>query len=231
MNARVLIIEDERELAELIEMYLQREGIETSIAGSAEEGERLLQEHTFDLITLDINLPGKDGFEFLQLIRRDLHIPVVMVSAREADEDVIMGLGIGADEFVTKPFAPRVLSARIRALLRRARESEKRGEIIQFSGYSLDVEGYVVTRGSERVNLSAKEFEVLAFLAANPGIAYSTDDIYRAVWGDSYGDITTVGVYIQRLRKKIEEDPRNPRILETVHGKGYRFSREMLEKK
>lgn len=229
MKANVLIIEDELSLAELIAMYLNREGIETSIAGSAEEADRQLAGGSFDLITLDINLPGKDGFEFLQQFRRNYEIPVVIVSAREADEDIIMGLGIGADEFVTKPFAPRVLAARIRAMLRRAEQGASGRDEIRFAGYSMDIDGFLLKRGDERVKLSAREFEVLAFLVQNPGTAFSTDEIYTSVWGNAYGDITTVGVYVQRLRRKLEAEPSNPLIIETVPGRGYRFSRDVLE--
>jgi len=229
LKANVLIIEDELSLAELIAMYLNREGIETSIAGSAEEADRQLAGGSFDLITLDINLPGKDGFEFLQQFRRNYEIPVVIVSAREADEDIIMGLGIGADEFVTKPFAPRVLAARIRAMLRRAEQGASGRDEIRFAGYSMDIDGFLLKRGDERVKLSAREFEVLAFLVQNPGTAFSTDEIYTSVWGNAYGDITTVGVYVQRLRRKLEAEPSNPLIIETVPGRGYRFSRDVLE--
>lgn len=229
MKANVLIIEDELSLAELIAMYLNKEGIETTIAPSAEDADRALAKGSYDLITLDINLPGRDGFEFLQQFRRDNQIPVIIVSAREADEDVIMGLGIGADEFVTKPFAPRVLAARIRAMLRRAEQGGVERTEILFSGYSFDIEGFLLKKGGEKVNLSAKEFEVLAYLVQHAGIAFSTDEIYKAVWGNAYGDITTVGVYVQRLRRKLEEAPSNPKIIETVQGKGYRFSKDVLE--
>ena len=121
MRAEVLIIEDEREMAELIAMYLQKEGVAVKICESAEQGLAVVEEHTFDLVVLDINLPGIDGFEFLQILRKKSGMPVIVVSAREGDEDIILGLGIGADEFVTKPFPPKVLVARIRALLRRSR--------------------------------------------------------------------------------------------------------------
>ena len=143
MKARVLIIEDEPELADLIKLYLSADGIDSEAAPSAEDGTERLARSAFDLIVLDLNLPGMDGFEFLQEIRPKSTVPVIIVSAREADEDVIMGLGIGADEFVTKPFAPRVLVARIRALLRRSRAKERR--IVAFGPYLLDVDGYAVS--------------------------------------------------------------------------------------
>jgi len=168
-----------------------------------------------------------DGFEFLQLLRAESSVPVIIVSAREADEDIVMGLGIGADEFVTKPFAPRVLVARIRALLRRIRTAGL--DSITFGPYALDAEGYTLTREGQRVLLSTKEFEVLRHLIRHPGKAMTADEIYSGVWGMVYGDLTAVAVYIRRIRQKIEEDPKNPLYIQTIHGYGYRFNPEMLK--
>ncbi|HEB11783.1 MAG TPA: response regulator transcription factor [Spirochaetales bacterium] len=153
MRAEVLIIEDEREMAELIAMYLQKEGVAVKICESAEQGLAVVEEHTFDLVVLDINLPGIDGFEFLQILRKKSGMPVIVVSAREGDEDIILGLGIGADEFVTKPFPPKVLVARIRALLRRSRSDSSGSSesgLRHFGPYSLDMEGCLLraVRGS-----------------------------------------------------------------------------------
>lgn len=222
MKAHVLIIEDEIELAELIQMYLAKEGIDTRICEDAEMGLEELQRDSFDLAVLDINLPGMDGFEFLQTIRTKTDVPVIIVSAREADEDIIMGLGAGADEFVTKPFTPRVLVARIRALLRRARADARND--VHFGPYSIDLEGYFLRKGEQRVVLSSKEFEVLRHLIQNPGRAMTPDEIYHEVWHNEYGDSTSVAVYIRRIRQKIEDDPRTPEYVQTIHGKGYRFN-------
>ena len=168
-----------------------------------------------------------DGFEFLQKIRPRTDAPIIIVSAREADEDVIMGLGAGADEFVTKPFAPRVLVARIRALLRRSRTEVRRD--VAFGPFSIDLEGYFLRRGDDRIILSSKEFEVLRHLIRNPGRAMTPDEIYTEVWGNSYGDSTSVAVYIRRIRQKIEYEPRKPLYVQTIHGKGYRFNPESLK--
>ena len=229
MTGNVLIIEDEQELAELIQLYLSKEGIQTSWAESAERALSLLSEKVYDLIILDINLPGMDGFEFLQQFRIKSKIPVIIVSAREADEDIIMGLGIGADEFVTKPFAPRVLTARVRALLRRSKLfSENKRLILNFGVFKLDYEGYILKKNDKPVAISTREFEVLRFLVKNSGVAYTPEDIYESVWHQEFGDITAVAVYIQRIRKKIEPDFHNPVFIKTIHGKGYRFDRERL---
>lgn len=227
MKAKVLIIEDVPEMSELMTLYLKREGIETSTAQSAEDGLDLLSAGSFDLIVLDINLPGMDGFEFLQRIRRDYSLPVIVVSARDTEEDIIAGLSMGADEFVTKPFSPKVLAARVRAHLRRffqALPTDRK--MVRFGPYTLDIDGYLLFRGSERVPLSAREFEVLSYLVNHSGRALSPDQIYHDVWKQDYGDLTAIGVYIQRLRRKIENDPQNPQFIETVHGAGYRFNSE-----
>lgn len=231
MNAKVLIIEDEVELGELVRLYLSKDGIDSDIALTAEAGFVYISKHVYDLITLDINLPGMDGFEFLQKLRQRSDIPVLILSAREGDEDIVLGLGIGADEFVNKPFAPRVLVARIRALLRRVRSDQDHNtnRTIVFDPYILFPEGYHLEKNGERVLLSTREFEVLCFLVQNPGTAFSPDDIYQAVWGQEFGDISTIAVYIQRIRKKIEKDPSNPEYILTIHGRGYLFDERKLK--
>ncbi|HEY9595999.1 MAG TPA: response regulator transcription factor [Spirochaetia bacterium] len=224
MQARILIVEDVQEMAELIRLYLQKEGMEAVICETGEEGLVAFERDRFDLVVLDINLPGIDGFEFLQRLRRSSNVPVIIVSARDADEDMILGLGIGADEFVTKPFSPKVLVARARAILRRATDMRTSPNSVRFGEFLLDVDGFLLRRGGDKVSLSSKEFEVLAFLATHPDRAMSAETIYSEVWKNQYGDVTAVAVYIQRLRRKIEADPAAPVFIETVHGMGYRFN-------
>ena len=228
MQASILIIEDVREMADLIRLYLIKEGMACSIAESAEVGLSAFAADRFDLVILDINLPGIDGFEFLQRIRKTSSVPVMIVSARDTDEDMILGLGIGADEFVTKPFSPKVLVARVRAMLRRASDLKSSPNAVRFGDFVLDIDGYLLKRGGEKIPLSTKEFEVLTFLVTHPGRAMTPDTIYSEVWRNQYGDITAVAVYIQRLRKKIEADPSSPMFIETVHGMGYRFNAEAI---
>lgn len=228
MNGKVLIIEDVQELADLVAIYLRKEGLEVRATDRAEDALALLESWSADLVILDINLPGIDGFEFLHRFRRTHDSPVIIVSSRDADEDIITGLGFGADEFVTKPFSPRVLTARVRALLRRTYDLGANGEgvgrTIVFGPYCLDMDTCILRRGEERIALSAKEFGVLSHLAANLGRPQSPESIYAAVWGNAYGDLTAVAVYIQRLRRKLETNPREPRLIETVHGLGYRLN-------
>ena len=229
MQAQALIVEDVPEMAELISMYLEKEGLGTSVCEGAEEALDRARRSRFDLVVLDLNLPGMDGFEFLQTLRRESAVPVLIVSARDSDEDMILGLGIGADEFVTKPFSPKVLAARARALVRRSRDlSAPRRNVVRFDDYALDRDGYLLRRREERVPLSSREFEVLAYLLDHAGRPQTPQDIYAGVWGNRYGDLTAVGVYIQRLRRKLEADPANPRYIQTVHGRGYRFNDQTL---
>jgi DNA-binding response OmpR family regulator len=228
MQARILIIEDVKEMADLIRLYLQKEGMDATICETAEDGLVRFDEIRFDLVVLDINLPGIDGFEFLQRLRKNSSIPVMIVSARDADEDMILGLGIGADEFVTKPFSPKVLVARVRAMLRRTTDMKAGPESIKFGDFVLDIDGYLLKRAGTKVPLSSREFEVLAYLVTHPGKAMTPDTIYADVWRNQYGDVTAVAVYVQRLRKKIEVDPTSPVFIETVHGMGYRFNAETI---
>ena len=232
MKAKVLVVEDEEELAQLTVLYLEREGIAARICLCAEDARAAFREESFDLVLLDINLPGIDGFEFLQELRRTNQVPVMIVSARETDEDIIAGLSVGADEFVSKPISPKVLAVRARALLRRSRTAGPAVEArntAAFAGFRLDFDACMLKRGTERIPLSAREFDVLGFLVANAGKTFSPQEIFEQVWNQRYGDPTTIGVYVQRIRKKIEENPKEPRLLETVKGKGYRFDPRFIE--
>ncbi|MBR5915705.1 MAG: response regulator transcription factor [Spirochaetia bacterium] len=225
MKASVVIIEDIKEMSDLIQLYVRREGMDTAVFDNAEAALEYLKTATPDLILLDINLPGMDGFEFLNIYHKQSDCPVLIVSARDSDEDIIMALGYGADEFVTKPFSPKVLMARIRALLRRKQNgvSSSSKNIIQFGPYTLNTESCLLKKGDERIHLSAKEFDILLYLINSKGKTSTPEEIYRKVWGSEFGDLTAVAVYVQRLRKKLEADPAAPHFIETVHGMGYRF--------
>jgi len=226
MQGNILIIEDIKELADLVVLYLSKEGFNVRAAESAEEGFSVIEEWKPELVILDINLPGMDGFEFLQKFRRTCDTPVMIVSARDSDEDQISGLGIGADEYITKPFSPKVLVARVRAVFRRLRDfGEKNQEnLFKFGPFVFDNDSCILKKNGQRIHLSAKEYGCLAWFIKNPGKPMDVETIYSHVWKNNYGDLTTVAVYIQRLRKKIEEDPANPLYIETVHGMGYRFN-------
>ncbi len=222
MQASVLIIEDEPKIAELISMYLQKEGIVTIICDSGEEGLDKLKSNKFDLVLLDINLPGLDGFEVLQEIRKVENLPVIIVSARQEDEDMILGFGVGADDYVSKPFSPKVLAARVRAHLKRKNTSGvSYGNICVFGPYTLDTSNYILKKDGIRFELPPKEMGILVVLAEKPGKASSQEELYSRIWNNSYGDLTTVSVHIQRLRKKLEKDPSKPCFIKTSYGFGY----------
>ncbi|MDR2767906.1 MAG: response regulator transcription factor [Treponema sp.] len=223
MQGSVLVIEDVKELADLVSLYLSKEGLEVSCVESAEDALARLEDREPDLILLDLNLPGMDGFEFLAVYRKRRSTPIMIVSARTADEDLISGLTSGADEFVTKPFSPRVLAARVRAILQRIKNSKETNHICAFGPFTIDYDGCVLKKNGRRIPLSAREYEVLAWFTEHPLVPASPEQIYNEVWKTRYGDLTTVAVYVQRLRKKIESDPAKPEFIETVHGMGYRF--------
>jgi DNA-binding response OmpR family regulator len=226
---RVLIVEDDREIAELIAAYLDREGLESAIAGSAEAAILECSERVPELMILDLGLPGADGLEFLRYFRGRSTAPVIIVSARESDEDKVVGLGLGADDFVSKPFSPKVLAARVKAQLRRsgyARDAkEPEDSRLAFGPYVLDFGAKILEREGARVPLSRRELELLSFLAQNEGRTFGPVELYREVWGLEHGDLSTVAVHVQRVRRKIEEPGAPPRWLVTVPGAGYRFCR------
>ncbi|MBO7174658.1 MAG: response regulator transcription factor [Treponema sp.] len=228
MGNRILLIEDTTELAALITLYLNKEGMEIRPVESGEEALVTLENFQPDLVLLDLNLPGMGGFEFLQIFRKTSQVPVLIISARDSEEDIIQGLGDGADEYITKPFSPKVLVARVQAMLRRASSSSAENipqeQSVQFGPYTLYFDRYLLTCNGERIPLSSKEFAILAHLVKNPGIPLTAQAIYRDVWGRAYGDISAVAVYVQRLRKKIEEDPSKPKYIENIHGLGYQFN-------
>lgn len=227
MKTSILIIEDIPEMADLMSMYLENDNFDTVKCESAEKAiEQLSKGYNPALVLLDINLPGMSGFDFLKEFREKTSTvtPVIIVSARDADEDIIEGLGLGADEFVTKPFSPKVLVARVKAKLSRLSATEASvEETISFGPYTIFLNSCILKRRNEKIQLSTKEYEVLEFMARNPGKEMSPETIYAGVWKNHFGDISAVAVYIQRLRKKIEENPSSPKYLCTVFGMGYKF--------
>ncbi len=229
MKSQILVIEDVPEMAQLITMYMENAGFVCTACETAETAlEKLREGYEPDLVLLDLNLPGMSGLEFLKEFR-DVYkptIPVIIVSARDDDEDIIAGLGYGADEFVTKPFSPRVLVARVQAKLDRLSATEASvEETITFGPYTLYCNSCVLKKGPEKIPLSTKEYEVLEFLVRHSGEPLSPEVIYNSVWKTQYGDVTAVAVYVQRLRKKIEEDSSHPKFITPMFGMGYRFDR------
>lgn len=225
----ILIIEDDTAIAEIERDYLEMEGFAVEIAADGNSGlERGLSgEH--DLILLDLMLPGMDGFAICRHLREQLDVPILMVTARQEDIDKIRGLGLGADDYIEKPFSPSVLVARVKAHLaryRRLTKAEQRsGAEIQIGGIRLNEATHRVYVEGKEVELANKEYELLLFFMLNVDVVFSREQLYERIWGwDAMGDSATVAVHINRLRKKIEHDPANPRYLVSVWGAGYRFN-------
>jgi len=230
MTGHILIIEDIAELAELYKVYLEKEGLTVSCLTSAEAGLVWLQEKKpLDLLILDINLPGMDGFQFLERFRKQHELPVMILSARASDEDIIQGLGTGADDYVPKPCPPKVLVARARAHLRRNdRSPDPQDSTIQFGPYCLNRAAMLLKRDQVVVSLSPREFGILFCLIDAEGRPLSPETIYSSVWDQAWGDASAVGVYIQRLRRKLDDQSESPRFIQTVHGLGYRFNPDFI---
>lgn len=223
----ILIVEDERLIAELERDYLEANGFKADIATDGEQGLQLGISGEYDLIVLDLMLPLISGFEVCRQIREASNIPILMVTAKKEDVDVIRGLGLGADDYITKPFKPGELVARVKAHLARYERltgGRENKEEIRIRGLLIDYGARRVFVNGQEVILTAKEFDLLHFLGTNPNRVFSKDHLFEKIWGmDSMGDTQTVTVHIRKLREKIEADPSNSQYIETVWGAGYRF--------
>lgn len=222
---KILIIEDDNAIAELERDYLEVNGFVCDIAEHGLKGLHMALDNDYDLIIIDIMLPGMDGFEVCEKIRKEKQIPVIFLSARNDDIDKIKGLGLGADDYITKPFSPNELVARVRAHIMRHEKLVGLGQeqdIISFDNIIIDKNAHMVTLGGKEVSLTAKEYDLLLFLSQNANRVWSKDILFDKIWGlDALGDISTVTVHIQRLREKIDKGEH--RHIETVWGVGYRF--------
>jgi two-component system, OmpR family, phosphate regulon response regulator PhoB len=221
----VLVVDDEPTIREIVVGYLKRDGYRTLEAADGNRARELLETESLDLVVLDLMLPGVDGLELCRRIRTSSQIPVIMLTARGEESDRIVGLELGADDYVTKPFSPRELAARVRSVLRRAEPVGTRNETLSYDGLVIDSATRQVTKEGETLRLTAREFDLLWFLASHPQRVFSRELLMRRVWGYSAAvDTGTVTVHMRRLREKIEDEPSEPRHLETVWGVGYRFS-------
>ena len=226
--AKILIIEDDRAISDIERDYLELSGFETDVAYDGVDGLNKALAGGFDLILLDLMLPGLDGFTICKKLREKLNIPILMVTARTQDIDKIRGLGFGADDYVEKPFSPSVLVARVKAHLaqyERLRPVEKKdGGIVKAGPFVIDPDARTATVDGRELSLKNKEFELLLFLLRHPNQVFSREDLYEMIWGlESMGDNITVAVHINRLREKIEKDPSQPEYIQTVWGVGYRL--------
>ena len=226
--SKILIIEDEEAIADLEKDYLELSDFEVQIEYTGDDGLRAALNGDFDLIILDLMLPGMDGFEVCKTIREEKNIPIIMVSAKKDDIDKIRGLGLGADDYMTKPFSPSELVARVKAHMARYDRlvgvSRNRNDIVEIRGIKIDKTARRVWVDGEERTFTTKEFDLLTFLAENPNHVYTKEELFREIWDmDSIGDIATVTVHIKKIREKIEKDTAKPQYIETIWGVGYRF--------
>jgi DNA-binding response OmpR family regulator len=222
--ATVLVVDDEPIVRDVVVRYLQRDGFDTLEAGDGDAARSIIESGAADLVVLDVMLPGADGLTLCRWIRAGSDLPVIMLTARGEAADRIVGLEIGADDYVTKPFSPRELAIRVRNVLKRAETTPPAAETLSFDGLTLDGRTREVTLDGEPVRLTGKEFDLLHFLVSNPREVFSRTQLMDRVWGyEAALDTGTVTVHIRRLRSKIERDPSTPRHLETLWGVGYRF--------
>lgn len=226
--SRILIIEDEESIASLEKDYLELSGFEVDIETDGNKGLDKALNRDYDLFILDLMLPGMDGFDICREIRERLDTPVLMVSAKKDDIDKIRGLGLGADDYITKPFSPSELVARVKAHLSRYDRligaNVHKNDVIKIRGIKIDKTARRVWVNGEETQFTTKEFDLLAFLAENPNHVYSKDELFRRIWNmESIGDIATVTVHIKKIREKIEFDTSKPQYIETIWGVGYRF--------
>ena len=223
---KILVVDDEEHIIELVELYLSKEGYQVVKATDGDEAVEKFTVEKPDLLVLDIMLPGRDGLDVLREVRKTSQVPVIMLTARESEVDKVVGLELGADDYLTKPFSPRELVARVKAVLRRSKPAAAEAvEVVERDGLSIDTQRRQVQgEGRGAVELTAKEFDLLLVLASNPGIVLTRERLMEKVWGYEYiGDTRTVDVYIRHLREKLADNADSPRFIQTVRGVGYRF--------
>jgi len=224
VGAEILIVEDDERIRQSLRLALEEEQYRVSEVESAEQALEAFGRRTPQLVLIDLMLPGLDGFDLCRELRRSSDVPIIIVTARSDSHDVVAGLEAGADDYVTKPFVPKELSARVRALLRRVRAGDMAGLALRFGELEIQPDAGIVRRGGDDVSLTKTEFRLLSELAASPGRLLSREILLDRVWGYGYfGDGRLVDVHVRRLRQKIEDDPANPRHLVTVRGLGYKL--------
>ena len=225
MAQTILVVDDEKKLRDLIRVYLEQEGYRVVEAGHGREALYVARYEKPDLIILDLMMPEMGGYDFMRAFSKEAQTPVIMLTAKVEDQDKILGLELGADDYITKPFNVRELIARVRAVLRRLQKSTTESEVLRAADIVLDRTGRTVTVGDRAIDLTPSEFAILATLMAAPGQVFSRLDLLDRVSGEAYeGYERTIDVHIRNLRTKIEPDPRNPQYVDTVYGMGYRFT-------
>ncbi|MGA5793780.1 response regulator transcription factor [Streptomyces cellulosae] len=225
-GVRILVVDDDPTVAEIVTGYLDRAGYVVDRAGDGPDALARAAAHRPDLVVLDLMLPGMDGLEVCRRMRGQGPVPVIMLTARGDEDDRIMGLEVGADDYVTKPFSPRELVLRVGSVLRRARpvaDASVRSDVLGAAGLVVDPGARRAVKNGVELALTVREFDLLSFFLAHPGRAFTREELMRDVWGWDFGDLSTVTVHVRRLRGKVEDDPARPRLIRTVWGVGYRF--------
>ncbi|GEN85952.1 response regulator transcription factor [Oceanobacillus sojae] len=234
-NIQILIADDEKEIRDLLKKYLEREQYQIDLAKDGEEAFQLFDRKQYHLVILDLMMPKLDGIEVCRRLRAKTNVPIMMLTAKDQEIDKLLGLGIGADDYITKPFSIHEVVARVKALLRRSFIREMDNSFLEkssitFKDLTINLKNYTLTIAGKEIPLTAKEFELLKFLVSQPEQVFTKTQLFRNVWGSDYiEDDNTVMVHIRKLRKKIEIDPSNPKFIQTVWGIGYKFVGEMDE--
>lgn len=223
----ILIVEDNEELGALVKAFLVREGFTVTWKTTGEDGIAALKEEKFRIMLLDVMLPGFDGYETLRIIRKDLGLPVLMMSARNDDQSKILGLDVGADDYIEKPFSMPVLSSKIKAILRRNYDMQEEHKELSYKDIKVDLEDMTVRKGGKVIPVNGKELDILIYFLKNPDKVIHKEVLFNAVWGtDCISEMSTLTVYIRWLREKLEDDPKDPKYIHTVWRVGYKFGEE-----
>ena len=225
MAKNILVVDDEKRILSLLEAYLEQQGFQVTTATNGKEAIYIARQEKPDLIILDIMMPEMDGFEFMRQHRKERETPIILLTAKVEEDEKVIGLELGADDYVTKPFSPRELTSRIRAVLRRTGQSPPEAEVLRLGGITLDRDSHLVTLDEAIVDLTPSEFDLLAALMSRPGRTFTRLELLDQIQDTAFvGYARTIDVHIKNLRAKIEENPRQPRYIETVYGVGYRFT-------
>lgn len=234
-TAKILFAEDDKEIRELVKKYLKREGYNIDTASDGNKAVELFEKNDYQILLLDIMLPGLDGIEICKRVRNNSNIPIIMITAKDSEVDKVLGLRIGADDYITKPFLMRELLARIKAQLRRYRElggetTISKDSKLKFGSLYIDLEGYLVKKDNKEINLTSTEFKILKLLVTNPGKVFTKKQIFNSIWGEDYLEAdNNIMVHIRRLRTKIENNSKEPKFIKTVWGIGYKFESDQNE--
>lgn len=228
MQKHILLVEDDEAIREMVDNYLTMEGFNVTTAINGEEALQNCLQNTFDLVILDIMIPKLNGLEVLKIIREQAALPIIIMSAKDSDVDKALGLGLGADDYIAKPFSMLEFSARVKAVIRRATkyssQAEQKQEVLEIDNLKIDIVNFSIAKSGQEIKLTSKEFSILKLFVTNRHRVFTKEQIYQMIWKDAYyGDENIINVHIRRLREKIEDDPSNPQYIKTLWGIGYKF--------